>query len=138
MEPSEEEVRRLGKEVVEAATADQLTAIEGWATEMLRIRKSGATAVQKAKLAIEATVDRKALGPLMGVAWRELKRIGWTERGLPARVAIGAAVASLTITGQGAGIAALGGAIGVPLFVVFGAGGALAGVILDEIRKKKD
>jgi hypothetical protein len=138
MEPSEEEVRRLGKEVVEAATADQLTAIEGWATEMLRIRKSGATALQKAKLAIGATVDRKALGPLMKVAWRELRRIGWTERGLPARVAIGAAVASLTITGQGAGIAALGGAIGVPLFVVFGAGGALAGVILDEARKKQD
>jgi hypothetical protein len=138
MDPSNKDIRRLGEEVVAAATADQLTAITEWAKEMLRIRESNGTILQKAKLAIGATADRKALGPLMDVAWRELRRIGWTERGLPARIAIGAAVASLTLTGQGAGIAALGGAIGVPLFVVFGAGGALAGVIIDEVRKKQD
>jgi hypothetical protein len=137
VEPSNDEMQRIAKEVVNAATADQLAAIAEWAKEMLRIRDSGATLLQKVKLAIGATVDRKALGPLMSVAWRELRRVGWTERGLPARVAIGAAVASLTITGQGAGIAALGGAIGVPLFVVFGAGGALAGVIIEEAKKKK-
>ena len=56
--------------------------------------------------------------------------------GAPCVIAMGAAVTALTLSGQGAGIAALGGAIGVPLFVVFGAGGALAGVIIDEVRKK--
>ena len=93
-------------------------------------------AISKAKAAIVASTDRKVLTPILQVAWQELKRVGWKERGLPARMAMGAAVTALTLPGQGAGIAALGGAIGVPLFVVFGAGGALAGVIIDEVRKK--
>jgi hypothetical protein len=43
----------------------------------------------------------------------------------------------LTLSGQGAGIAALGGAIGLPLWVVFGAGGAFLGVLIEEIRKSR-
>ena len=39
--------------------------------------------------------------------------------------------------GQGAGIAALGAAIGVPLWVVFGAGAAFAGVLYEEITGKR-
>lgn len=41
-------------------------------------------------------------------------------------------------SGQGAGIAALGGAIGVPLWVVFGAGGAFVGVFIDEAKRRVD
>ena len=133
---SEEESRRIGQEIVAAANPVQLDALNAWANAMLKIRESDMSALQKAKAAIRATTDKQVLTPLLVVAARNLKRVGWTNLGLPARFAIAAAVAALTLSGQGAGIAALGGAIGVPLFVVFGAGGALAGVIIDEARKR--
>ncbi|MBL0223286.1 MAG: hypothetical protein IPQ17_11325 [Xanthomonadales bacterium] len=122
--------------IVIATKPNELDALRLWAQAMLDIRSSNTSAISKAKAAILASTDRKVLAPVLQVAWQELKRVGWTERGLPARMAMGAAVGALTLSGQGAGIAALGGAIGVPLFVVFGAGGALAGVIIDETRRK--
>ena len=137
MDEKKEELNRIAKNIVASADEDQLIAITAWAHEMIRIRSIDVPKLQKVKLAVAATTDKNALGPLIRIAWLELKRVGWTERGLPARMAIGAAAASLTLTGQGAGIAALGGAIGVPLFVVFGAGGALAGVIIEEAVKKR-
>ena len=131
-----DKTREIGKAIVIATKPDELDALRAWAQAMLDIRSSGMPAISKAKAAIVASTDRKVLTPILQVAWQELKRVGWKERGLPARMAMGAAVTALTLSGQGAGIAALGGAIGVPLFVVFGAGGALAGVIIDEVRKK--
>jgi hypothetical protein len=50
---------------------------------------------------------------------------------------LGAVVATVaTVGGAGAGIAALGGAIGVPLWVLFGAGAAFAGAIVDEVAAR--
>jgi hypothetical protein len=68
----------------------------------------------------------------------EIKRVGWDERGLPERIALSAAAtaAALIFSGQGAGIAALGGAIGVPLWVVFGAGGAFIGVLSEGAQRR--
>lgn len=137
MENNDAQTRRIAKEIVVAAKPDELDDLRRWAQSMLKIKDSNMSSIEKAKAAISASTNRKALDPLLQVAWSEFKRVGWEERGLPARIAIGAAVTALTISGQGAGIAALGGAIGVPLFIVFGAGGALAGVIIDEVRKKK-
>jgi hypothetical protein len=67
----------------------------------------------------------------------EIKRVGWDQRGLPERITLSAAaVAALIFSGQGAGIAALGGAIGVPLWVVFGAGGAFIGVLIEGAQRR--
>ena len=69
---------------------------------------------------------------------KSLKGAAWDNRGLPARIALsGAIAAAVFFGGQGAGIAALGTAIGVPLWVVFGAGGAFLGVLYEEIVGKK-
>ncbi|HQX66367.1 MAG: hypothetical protein IPH43_14770 [Xanthomonadales bacterium] len=136
MEAKQDKAREIGMAIVIATKPNELDALRLWAQAMLDIRSSNTSAISKAKAAILASTDRKVLAPVLQVAWQELKRVGWTERGLPARMAMGAAVGALTLSGQGAGIAALGGAIGVPLFVVFGAGGALAGVIIDETRRK--
>lgn len=132
-----DQAQEIGKAIVVAAKPEELDALSAWAQTMLDIKASKISAVQKAKSAILASTDRKVLAPILQVTWKELKRVGWEERSLPARMAMGGAVAALTISGQGAGIVALGGAIGVPLFVVFGAGSALAGVIIDEVRRKK-
>lgn len=129
--------KEIGRAIVAATRPEDIGAIETWAQTMLEIRSSDLPAYGKAKAAILWSTDRKLLAPILHVIWKEMKRLGWEERSFPARMALGAAVTALTLSGQGAGIAALGGAIGVPLFVVFGAGGALAGVIVDEIRAKK-
>lgn len=52
--------------------------------------------------------------------------------------AIGVGGGLLFFGTKGAGIAALGTAIGVPLWVVFGAGGAFLGVLYDELNRKRD
>lgn len=67
-----------------------------------------------------------------------LKQIAWDERGLKARLALSGAVAGVVLFGgQGAGIAALGTAIGVPLWVVFGAGAAFIGALYEELTGRK-
>ncbi len=68
------------------------------------------------------------------LALEQIKKFAWDDRGLVGRAALGGAVAGAVLFGgQGAGIAALGTAIGVPLWVVFGAGAAFAGVLYEEI-----
>jgi hypothetical protein len=63
-----------------------------------------------------------------------LKQFAWDDRGLVGRMALGGAiVGAVLFGGQAAGIAALGTAIGVPLWVVFGAGAAFLGVLYEEI-----
>jgi hypothetical protein len=51
---------------------------------------------------------------------------------------MGAAATGVALFGgQGAGVAALGTAVGVPLWVIFGAGGAFMGVLYEELTGKK-
>lgn len=131
------QIKNLAVTVVAQATSAEQSALLQWASEMRIIMNSSASRVGKATLAIRATARSKILLPVMKVTGSELKRHGWDNRGLPACIAIGAAATALTVSGSGAGIAALGGAIGVPLWVVFGAGGAFVGVIIDELNKPK-
>ena len=75
----------------------------------------------------------------LGRSWRQhAARRRCVSQILPARLGISAAALGLLFfSGQAAGIAAMGGAIGVPLWIVFGAGGTFAGVLIDEIKKRK-
>lgn len=72
------------------------------------------------------------------VTAQALKDLAWDNRGLPGRLGIATAVVTaLTLGSQGAGIAALGTAIGVPLWVLFGAGAAFLGDIYERFTGKK-
>jgi hypothetical protein len=94
--------------------------------------------VEKARRAIELTAESKVIVSIVKMTFMELKRIGWDERGIKARGAIvGAAIGLLAFGSQGAGIAALGTAIGVPLWVVFGAGGAFLALLYEELTGRK-
>lgn len=69
---------------------------------------------------------------------QSLKSVAWDNRSLPARLALSASIAVVIMFGgQGAGIAALGSAIGVPLWVLFGAGAGFLGVLYEELTGKK-
>jgi len=127
--------RSLALVVVDQASAAQKSALLRWAETMMQIRSSDLSIFEKAKRSIVVTANSETILPLVKFAAAEVKRMGWTDRSFPARLSIGAAVTALTLSGSGAGIAALGTAIGLPLWVVFGAGGAFAGVIIDEARR---
>ena len=135
--PDQQHQREVAVRIIEATQPEHLAALEKWAQAMVEINSRPVSRLEKLKAALRSSSDREILAPILKVVWSETKRIGWDERGLAARMALGSATLALTLSGQNAGIAALGTAVGVPLFVVFGAGGALAGVIMEELRKSR-
>lgn len=99
--------------------------VQGLATEL--------SALQRENVSV-ATKLKRGTG-LVAVA---VKDLAWDNRGLPARMGISAAIlAAIAFGGQGAGIAALGTAIGVPLWVVFGAGAAFIGDLYERLSGSK-
>ncbi len=128
---------QLATAYLDQASSEERVALLFWATQLINIRDANLPAFEKAKKAIRLTIESGAILPFITFLGSEIKRVGWDERGLSERLALSAAAAAaLVFSGQGAGIAALGGAIGVPLWVVFGAGGAFAGVIIDEAKRR--
>lgn len=125
----------LLKRLDEHLTNPQRQALVGWASELLRIRETAAPPLRKAKAALDATYRAEVVLPVLRSVGRELVELAWTDRGWAARLGLGAAALTvLTAGGQGAGIAALGGAVGVPLWIVLGSGGAFAGMLVDELQ----
>lgn len=122
--------------LVQSASQPERIALAKWANDLLRLRDSNLGPLDKAHQAIGVTLDAEVIWPAIKVLGSEIKRIGWDERSLPAKIGLsGVALAASVFSGKGAGIAALGGAIGVPLWVVFGAGGAFVGVLIEEISR---
>ena len=128
---------QLATAYLDQASLEERAALLFWATQLLAIRDLNLPALEKAKRAIRLTIQSGAIRPFVIFLGSEIKRVGWDERALPERIALSAAaVAALLFSGQGAGIAALGGAICVPLWVVFGAGGAFAGILVEEAKRR--
>jgi hypothetical protein len=102
--------------------------------DLLALRDSELSVTRKTKQALFRTADPNLARILTTTAANAAIDLAWRDRSWAARLGLSAAtLAAVTTGGQSAGIAALGSAIGVPLWVVFGAGGAFAGVVLDEI-----
>lgn len=115
--------------------------LHAWAQELLDVRNSSASVLEKAQAGLRATarhgIARTAVVQLARRA-RELgissRRQLWEERGWAARLGLlGGSIAGVAFAGQGAGIAALGGAVGVPLWLVAGAGGTFLGTLVDAL-----
>lgn len=88
-----------------------------WMVNLLQIRDSKVLALVKVKDAVLLTARSRVVWPLAKLVAVELKRIGWDDRGTKSRAALATAAATLALVGgQGAGIAALGTAIGLPLW----------------------
>lgn len=130
------EQRALAVRVASAATDVERAALLAWLTQLVELRHSDRSQIQKAKLAIQITLRSTVVWPMVKVLAREVKRLGWDERGVKSRSGIVGAGLGLAVFGtQGAGIAALGTAIGVPLWVVLGAGAYFAPVLIEELQK---
>ena len=113
-------------------------ALRGWIEQLLVLRASDLSRRAKAKRALALTAESKVVWPTVKAVSREVKRHAWDDRSRAARMGLGgAAVAGAVFGGQSAGLAALGTAIAVPLWVVFGAGATFFGVLYEEITGQK-
>jgi len=151
--------RALVLRVLKHATADEKEALKAWAEQLLLLRQTNLSVARKAREALALSVSNQVAIPIMALIAKELKldridvskirlssyrqvlssiRRFWADRSLAAKLGIGASTVALAVFGtKGAGIAALGTAVGVPLWVVFGAGATFAGVMYEEIAGKK-
>lgn len=130
--------KQLAIRIAANANAAEKEAIQQWIDRLLVVRASERSGMQKAKLAITVTADSKVVLPTVKIIGREAKRLAWDDRSVKARFGLGGVAVGLAVFGgEGAGIAALGTAIGVPLWVVFGAGATFLGVLYEEITGRK-
>ena len=137
MKVDEAQQRRLAVTIVEATPLEHRPALMLWAQRLRDIAASDLSKVRKAKEALAATKESRLIWPIIKTAAARLKQMGWVDRSPKAKVfMVTAAVSATLFGGKAAGIAALGTAIGVPLWVVFGAGAAFATGIVEEIRRK--
>jgi hypothetical protein len=126
--------RQVAVRVADAASDTVRAALLVWAQGLLQIRSASLPATQKAKSAIKLTAQSKVIWPITKMIAGEVKRLAWDDRSVKARFGLaGMAVGAAIFGGEGAGIAALGTAIGVPLWIVFGAGATFAGVLIEEL-----
>jgi hypothetical protein len=129
--------RQLVVTVVQNLSSDELLAMRSWAAQLLDIRESRGSKLQKARLALSATLASRVIWPAIKIAARKTKQIGWDNRGRTARLFVGAsAIGVLVFGGQNAGIAALGTAVGIPLWIVLGAGASFANLLIEEISRR--
>lgn len=137
-EPSPDKQKQLAIRIADNATDEEKEALRIWIEKMLAIKESNLPMRSKATQAIAITTKSKVVLPTLKILGRQLKRLGWDDRTLKGRLGLlGAGVGIAAFGSQSAGIAALGGAIGVPLWVVFGAGAAFVGLLYEEITGKK-
>ena len=136
-EQNNEKQRQLVVRIASMTNKKEQEALQRWIEQLLEIKASSLSKSQKTKQAIVVT-SNEVLFPTVRIIARETKRLAWDDRGLKGRAFIGASVTGLALFGsQGAGIAALGTAIGVPLWAVFGAGATFLAALYEEITGKK-
>jgi len=141
----QKENQQIALMIAERINDDQIDIFSNWLSGLLEIRGMDLSVAKKAKLAIKHTYDMKIIMPSLKLMAQEIsplaakiKQIGWTERGLRGRFAlVGTGIGALLFGGQSAGIAALGSAIGIPLWIVIGGGASMCGEALDVLQAKK-
>ncbi len=151
--------KELAIRVLSNSNESQKAALGEWAKGLLAIKHSNMGTFVKGQTAIKFTAQSKVIIPILKILAKEIKidqlnlskaktssktsvlksmKAFWANRSLPTKMGLGASSVALIVFGtQGAGIAALGTAIGVPLWVVFGAGATFAGVLYEEVTGKK-
>ncbi|MBX3640014.1 MAG: hypothetical protein KF888_05795 [Nitrosomonas sp.] len=130
--------RQLAVKIASSANVAEKEAIRVWIERLLELKATDLPVAQKIMQAVSLTASSEVVLPTVKIITRETKRLAWDDRGLQARLGLGGIAVGVTLFGgQGAGIAAFGTAIGVPLWVVFGAGATFLGVLYEEVTGKK-
>jgi hypothetical protein len=130
--------KRVAVLVIDDSSPAQRTALKAWAGGLLEIRDSDLSPLQKSRSALSLTVSHRILWPIVKSISKATKTQLWDRSTPTLRFGMSAAAVSLAVFGGGtAGIAALGGAVAVPLWVVFGAGAMFARTLYAELIKRE-
>jgi hypothetical protein len=127
----------LAKKIINEMSEEDQQTLRSWADEAYVIRNDeNLTKSEKITKISTITNKNKITLKFFKSFFKLVKRHTWDERGWSARLAlagltIGAAVAGTKM----AGIATAGVGIGVPIYVLSSAGGALLGTIIQEVKK---
>jgi hypothetical protein len=133
-----QEQQALARRITQSMALDEREKFRLWVAKLVGIKSSNLDTFTKAKQAVASTVSDGVAISLARLLATELQRVGWKERGLKWKVGFATAVVAAVVTGgQGAGIAALGGAVGVPLWLVLGAGGSFLAMLYEELGGAK-
>jgi hypothetical protein len=128
--PQKALIRQLGAQL----TGSRRSAVLQWARELIQIRNSSESPLNKTRRALKTTARSEVVTAFLTGTAGAFKDLAWDDRSWSARLGLGAAAITVAATGgQGAGIAALGTAVAVPLWIVLGAGGSFAGMLIDEL-----
>ena len=143
--PENSKQRAFIKNAVSSLSDEERLQVSKWASEILQIQKSEISRKLKAQQALKVTRDAEIGKATLKILFETAKRSGsasktfWANRSKPAKIGIGTAAATLAIFGtQGAGIAAFGTAIGLPLWMVTSAGAMFAATLAEEARKPEN
>jgi len=118
-------------------TPEEGIALHLWASKLLVLKNSTMSRPEKLQNIIQLTKDAKILIPLIKTIFVELKKTGWDESSWKSKLGMGATLwASLIIGKAAAGLALLGGAIAVPLWIVFGTGDEFIKMLIEELKKR--
>jgi hypothetical protein len=131
---SESSNKQLVIRVADTIDEDLRKPVLDWLRRLITIQQSNASAFAKMREGVAVTLRAKVLWPTVKGLAVHLKTVGWTNQSPKVKWAIaGATISLVAFPGAGAGIAALGTAIGLPLWVVCGAGAAFAQGLYNEL-----
>jgi len=136
-DPNLDSHQRLAVQIVSLTSPTEKETLRIWIERLLEVRHSNLSAAQKVRQAIALSTRSAVVLSAVKIIARQAKHILWSDRSTKGRLGIGAATLGFAaFGGQSAGIAALGTAVAVPLWVLFGAGAAFLGVLYEEITGK--
>ncbi|MGO8468001.1 hypothetical protein AB9F45_25930 [Rhizobium leguminosarum] len=131
--------KKLAIVIAGSASRAEADALRDWARLLIDLKDENISAAAKARKAISLTASSKVILPAMKIISGQAKKHGWDNRTSTQRLGIAAAAGAFAMfPGANAGIAALGGAIGVPLWAVFGGGSMFLKVLYDELAKRPE
>lgn len=135
-EKSLRQQKNVAKDIVGGLSIEEQNELELWCNQLIQIRKGSFSKAEKIKQALKVTFKASNIFSVFKLISTSIKKYAWDDRKTKGRLGIlGLGVGLTFFAGQAAGVAALGSAVGVPLWVVFGAGGTFVGFILEEIER---
>lgn len=128
----------LAKNLFQELDKKDQEVVQSWAKEAYVIRNDETISKpEKIKKLIEITNRDKVVIKFLKQFALLIKKHGWDERNWPSRLALSGFLVGLGVSGtQWSGVASAGFGIGVPVYILTSAGGALLGTIINETIKK--
>lgn len=110
-----------------------------WAVEVRKIQQNNKLTTKEKIYDLKNLNNKQAFKNVISIVLNYSKSY-WKKANWAQRIGIIGLTSGLIVAGAsgGAGIAALGGAIGLPLFLVTTAGGTFIGTIIDSLNKKNE